>query len=144
MFSKLTSRVTAGVLGTGVLVLVSGQALAVVPPVETFGAGAIAICSFDGTNNVAVQHFDKIIFQIDTQLQPAPGADPAALAAIPRMTPLDIKVRDNPRAVADLKAKVLTFLMAAVTPANRAAIRIIDVDYSTICARLGPTPVPTR
>jgi hypothetical protein len=37
--------------------------------------------------------------------------------------------------VADLEGKVLTFLGAADTPENRAAIRISDVEYAVICPR---------
>jgi hypothetical protein len=52
---------------------------------------------------------------------------------VPRLTELDIKVKDNPKTVADLKGKVLTFLGAATTATNRALIRIVDVEYAVIC-----------
>jgi hypothetical protein len=86
-------------------------------------------------NGVAVRavHMDKIIFRITDELLAAAAADQAQLDAVPRNSALDIKVLDDPRTVADLKAKVLTFLGAQVTAANRNAITVTDVDYAVVC-----------
>ena len=79
-------------------------------------------------------HFDKVIFQIATgNLVPILPADAAALKALPRNTDLDIKIIDDPRTVADLVSKVLSFLGAQpANPGNRQLIRITEVEYSTI------------
>jgi len=115
--------------------LSASQVLAVVPPVDGKGVPALARC-VEGTTTLPVLHFDKIIFMVGTgQLTPATPADFNQLNAIPRLSELDIKVKDDPKTVADLKSKVLTFLGAAITPTNRALIRIVDVEYAVICAR---------
>ncbi len=121
-------------------VVSASQALAVVPPVDGKGVGAVARCwaatPTSPTTALAVLHFDKIIFIIGQgQLAPITAADFAALNAIPRLTELDIKIKDDPKTVADLKGKVLTFMGAAPTAANRALIRIIDVEYAVICGQ---------
>jgi hypothetical protein len=82
---------------------------------------------------VRLVHMGKIIFRINGELTAAAAADQAQLDNVPRNTPHDIKVLDDPRTVADLKAKVLTFLGAQLTAANRNNTTIIDVDYSTTC-----------
>jgi hypothetical protein len=116
--------------------LAVSQALAVVPPVDGKGVPASARC-LAGTVSLPVLHFDKIIFMVGNgQLIPANPADFNQLNAVPRLTELDIKVNDNPRTVADLKSKVLTFLGAATTPTNKALIRIVDVEYAVICGQL--------
>ncbi len=61
----------------------------------------------------------EFIFHLSGVLLATAPADQPALNAVVRDSRLDIKVLDNPRTVADLKAKVLTFLRAAVTPANK-------------------------
>jgi hypothetical protein len=73
------------------------------------------------------------------QLTALVAGDQIALNAVPRLTTLDIKVLDDPRSVADVKGKVLTFLAAADTAANRNGIRIDDVDYAVVC----PNPTTT-
>ncbi len=79
-----------------------------------------------------IYHFDKVIFQLGQgNLVPLVAADVAQLNAIPRVTDLDIKIIDNPKTVAELKAKVLSFLGAANVPANRDLLRITDVEYAT-------------
>lgn len=118
----------------------SSQALAVVPPVDGRGVGAVARCwaatPTSPTTALPVLHFDKIIFTVGTgQLAPISAADFNQLNAIPRLTELDIKVKDDPKTVADLKGKVLTFLGAQTTAANRALIRIVDVEYAVICGQ---------
>jgi len=121
-------------------VLSASQALAVVPPVDGKGVPALARCwaATPGSPAKALQvlHFDKIIFMIGQgQLIPAVAADFNQLNALRRLTELDIKVKDDPRTVADLKGKVLTFLGALPNAANRALIRIVDVEYAVICGQ---------
>lgn len=113
----------------------ASQALAVVPPVDGKGVPATARCSA-GTTALPVLHFDKIIFTVGTGvLAPAIRADFNQLNAVRRLTELDIKVKDDPKTVADLKGKVLTFLGALPNAANRALIRIVDVEYAVICGQ---------
>jgi len=118
-------------------VLYSSQALAVVPPVDGKGVPATARCmAGTGTVVLPVLHFDKIIFIIGNGvLTPLVTADFNLLNATPRLTELDIKIRDNPATVADLKGKVLTFLGAVPSRANRVLIRIVDVEYAVICGQ---------
>ena len=116
-------------------VVSTSQALAVVPPVDGKGVPATARC-LAGTTALPVLHFDKIIFIVGQgALTPIIPADFNQLNAVRRLTELDIKVKDDPKTVADLKSKVLTFLGAAPTAANRALIRIVDVEYAVICGQ---------
>jgi hypothetical protein len=106
---------------------------AAVPPVDGIGKPAVIRC---GTNNGAVvraSHADKIVFALGGFLQAQLPDDQPALDKVPRNTPLDIKVLDDPRTVADLLGKVLTFLGAADTSANREAVRIMEVKYAMVC-----------
>jgi hypothetical protein len=117
---------------------ISSTVLSAVPTVETVGRGAITTCpSITTTGQAQVYHSDKIVFMIgDGNLQPLIAADFAALNAMPRLTELDIKIRDNPLAVADLKAKLLYFVGAANTTGNRALIKIVNVLYATaVCPK---------
>jgi hypothetical protein len=57
---------------------------------------------------------------------------------LPPNSPLDIKVLDDPRTVADIKKKVLDFLKVPYNQQTRNAITIIDVEYETVCAQVGP------
>ncbi len=134
------------------LSLAAGLAHAVVPSVEKAGLPATAICGIGPTGQqLVVRNFDKIIFLIRCDAQP--GAAPCLIAqnpneqpqlnAVPTNTPLDIKVLDNPRQVADIKSKVLTFLGAAVTATNRNRLQIVDVDYTAVCA-LPTTLIPAE
>jgi hypothetical protein len=129
-------------IGVAAFLIYSAQTLAVVPPVDGKGVPAVAVCppSAAGTTGLQVLHFDKIIFTITGRLLAASPNDQPALDKVPLNTELDIKVKDNPRTVADLKGKILTFLGAAdtVSPAvndNRLNIHIIDVKYAVICAK---------
>lgn len=79
-----------------------------------------------------VLHFDKIIFAITDKLQAVNPDEQSALEKIPFNTELDIKVKDDPRTVADLKGKVLSFLGAVSNPQFYPAIRIIDVEYGVV------------
>ena len=106
---------------------------AAVPPVDSIGKPAIIRC---GTNNGAVvraSHADKIVFAISGFLQAQLPDDQPGLDKLPRNTPLDIKVIDDPRTVADLSGKVLSFLGAADTSANREGLRIAEVKYAMVC-----------
>jgi hypothetical protein len=117
-----------------VLTLAAGLAHATVPPVDPIGQPAIVVCKVQ-PNGVQVRavHMDKIIFHITGELDAANPNDQPQLDNVPRNTKLDIKVLDDPRTVADLRAKVLTFLGAAVTPANRNAIVVDEVAYAVVC-----------
>ena len=112
------------------------QALAAVPTVEAVGRGAITTCPAIAAT-AQVYHSDKIVFIIgDGNLQPLIAADFPALNALPRLTELDIKIRDNPNAIANLKAKLLFFIGAANTADNRALIKIVNVLYATaVCPK---------
>lgn len=79
-----------------------------------------------------VLHYDKIIFMISGELKAANPDEQERLDKIPRQTELDIKVKDNPRYVADIKAKVLSFLGAMVSPNYYPAIKIVDVEYTAV------------
>ncbi len=144
---KKSFALTAVSLAAASFMMIAGQAQAVVPPVDPKGVAADSQCgTLPGTPPGQVRHFDKIIFSIVPNvlggtLVAANPADQRRLSSVPRNTELDIKVVDNPKTVADLKAKVLSFLGAAVTAANRQQIRIIDVDYAVICSTPQITPV---
>lgn len=108
--------------------------LAVVPVVEAVGKGAVISCGVTTAGvTVYAQHADKIIFRLGGALQAANAADQPQLDQVPRNTELDIKVLDNPRRIADLKGKVLTFIGAADTAANRAGVGILQVQYAMVC-----------
>jgi len=117
-------------------------ALAATPAVESVAAPAQIRCNVaGGGNNVYAVHADKIIFRLTGPLQAVDPADQAALDKIPRNSELDIKVLDNPFAVADLRGKVLSFI-AAVDNANaRQVVAIVDIDYAMVCP-VKPFPLP--
>jgi hypothetical protein len=133
---KLHSFCGSAVLS--VLAFASGLAQADVPLVDPIGQPAIVVCKMVNGQPVRAVHMDKIIFHITGELVAANQNDQPQLDAVPRNRRLDIKVLDDPRTIADLKAKVLTFLAAAVTPANLNTIVIDDVDYAVVC----PNPQP--
>jgi hypothetical protein len=114
------------------------QAWAVVPGVDTIGIPAITQCPTVSPVPLAF-HSDKIVFVITGGLVANVAVDQLALNSLPRNLELDIKVRDNPTRVANLKAKVLSFLGASLNPAtpNFANIRINDVEYTAVvCPKL--------
>jgi hypothetical protein len=111
-------------------VLHSGPTVATVPSVDERGTPASLLCPRATTDRI--WHFDKIVFAITGQLKAASDADQPRLNALPRTTELDIKVLDNPKTVADLKGKVLTFLGALPSPENRPSIRILEVEYAVV------------
>jgi hypothetical protein len=106
---------------------------AAVPDVDPVGKGALVRCG--ATNGVSIRatHADKIVFLLTGPLQAALPGDQQALDLVPRNTDLDIKVLDDPKMVADLKGKVLTFLGAANTSENRLQVRITQVLYAMVC-----------
>jgi hypothetical protein len=110
-------------------------AYAAVPSVDRAGKPALVVCPATTTGAPKrVYHFDKVIFQIAAgNLVPIAAVDANALNALPRSTDLDIKIIDDPRTVADLESKVLSFLGAQPANAvNRQLLRISDVEYTTI------------
>lgn len=114
------------------IVAAADVAHAAVPPVDKAGKPALVVCPAGTAKRIF--HFDKVIFQLSTgNLIPIIAADAAALNALPRNTDLDIKIIDDPRTVADLESKVLSFLGAQPSNAgNRQLLRIPDVEYTTI------------
>ena len=80
-----------------------------------------------------IQHWDKIEFSIvSTTL--------AQRLNLSANSELDIKVLDDPHKVADLKQKVLNFLLVPNAP--KSAIKIIDVEYAIICGTSLPSNPP--
>ena len=114
--------------------IIPATSFADVPPVDPGGRPARILCgNTAGGQQVFAAHADKIIFTLSGALVAQQQADQAALNAVPRDTELDIKVLDDPRTIADLKGKVLSFIRAADNAAARAAVKIIDVDYAMVC-----------
>jgi hypothetical protein len=131
--SRNTSRIglaAAAALAASTFTL----AHAAVPAVDAIGKGAVIRCG-SNANGKAVEafHADKIVFRLIGQLVATLPQDQPALDAIARNTGLDIKVLDNPRTVADLRGKVLTFLGAMDVPANRESVEILEVKYAMVC-----------
>lgn len=134
-----TLRSPAAIAAAALALAVPAVSHAAVPPVDPVGKAAQVTCGVSnaGTKVLAV-HADKIIFVLTGFLQAALPGDQPVLDKVPRNDELDIKVLDNPRTVADLKGKVLTFLGALDTPPNRQAVRIVDVDYAMVCPAAHP------
>ena len=127
---------TAALLAAGAAAILPATSLAVVPPVDPVGLPARAVCgNTAGGQQVFAAHADKIIFMLtDAQeLVALQQADQPALDNVPRNTELDIKVLDDPRTIADLKGKVLSFIRAADGAVARSKVKIIDVDYAMVC-----------
>ncbi len=100
------------------------------PAVDSRGVPAIATCP--ATLDVpSIFHSDKIVFTINGPLTAVIVNDQAKLDALPRGIPLDIKVRDNPASIANLKGKVLSFVGAKADQENAQAINITNVLYAT-------------
>jgi YVTN family beta-propeller protein len=83
-----------------------------------------------------VQHWDKIEFMINS-------TELAQSLKLTANTELDIRIRDDPKNVTDLKQKVLDFINSP--NATRDDISIMDVDYAAICASSTPisSGIPT-
>ena len=118
----------------GAILLVSVLALGVLTPQTA--AGGIRI----GDSCDIVEHWDKIIFIID---EDESDVIPEELLE----TELDIKVRDDPGTVSDIKGKVRAFLEGGffvdptgdfieLTPEQVAELEleIVDVEYAIVCA----------
>ena len=132
--------VVLGVLAT-IELLACSAVMAAVPPLEGYGGPAVYSCPTTITRDTPY-YSDKIVFIITGALTAAKPVDQQALDALPHNTELDIKVRDNPRAVAFLKSKILTFLGAQVEPINAGVIQILSVQYTVImCPAVAATPV---
>jgi hypothetical protein len=121
---------------TTIPVLHSESTIAAVPSIDKNGAPALATCPLGNADRI--YHFDKIIFEITDHLKAALAADQQRLDALPLKTKLDIKVLDDPRRIADLKGKVLTFIGALPIADNRLLIEIDEVEYAVV---LCPKPV---
>ncbi len=114
-------------------------ALADVPPLDSVGRPARVLCNVVGGQAIWAAHADKIIFRLTNHPLAMNANDQMALNALPLNEEMDIKVLDDPGTIADLKGKVLTFLRAVNNPANRALVKIVDVDYAMVCP-LVPQP----
>jgi hypothetical protein len=129
-------RIQQGAVALATIAALSLPSLgaAAVPQVDGKGQGAVFRCGTN-PNGAAVRafHADKIVFEITGFLLAEIDADQPALDQVPRNTALDIKVKDDPTTVADLKGKVLTFLGARDGPVNRESIRIAQVLYAMVC-----------
>jgi hypothetical protein len=107
---------------------------AATPPVDPVGRPAVISCGKSAQGLIiTAAHADKIIFMLTGPLHATNPVDQLALDKIPRNTELDIKVIDNPKTVADLKGKVLTFLGAVDNVDFRQFIKIISVEYAMVC-----------
>ena len=135
----MKKRITSVVLSLGMFGLVLSSSQIVNAQIIT--RTATTRCSI-------IEHWDKIVFLIlDTNL--------AEFTQLPVNSPLDIKVLDDPKTVADLKKKVLDFLSEhypiplAGIQLTPTMIRIRSVEYAQTCIEsiatetttLPPTPL---
>ena len=128
-----TPRIALALAAASAIATIPTLTSAAVPLVDSVGKGALIRC---GTTNgviIRASHADKIVFMIVGFLQAQLPNDQPALDKLPRNDQLDIKVLDDPKTVADISGKVLTFLGAADTTENRAALRIVEVKYAMVC-----------
>jgi hypothetical protein len=132
-------RTSASAAALILAAIIPVNSFAAVPPVDPLGQPARITCgNTAGGVQIFASHADKIIFTLTGALVAQQQADQAALNNVPRDTELDIKVLDDPRTIADLKGKVLSFIRAVDSAAARAAVEIIDVEYAMVC----PTRLP--
>ena len=135
-------RTSASAAALVLAAIFPAASFAAIPPVDHLGRAARVLCGTTaGGVQIFASHADKIIFMLTDsppELVAVQQADQAALNNVPRNTELDIKVLDDPRTIADLKGKVLSFMRAVDSPAARSKVKIIDVDYSMTC----PTRLP--
>jgi hypothetical protein len=140
LFTPLLAAAAAALYADGV---------SAAPPVDMIGRPALVACppATATANASSIQHFDKIIFKITGHLI-APASTTGAANAQGILDefvkgvmdkPLDIKVVDNPKTIADLKGKVLSFVGAdPKNPENWPLVEIIDVEYaSVVCPKGG-------
>ena len=117
-------------------------AYAAVPPVDRAGRPALSVCPAGPPGRIF--HFDKVIFQLSPgNLLPIIAADAVALNALPRNADLDIKINDDPRTVAVLESKVLSFLGARNNVANRTSSEFRTSNIRRSSARKDITPPST-
>ena len=129
-----TRLISAPIAALMLAAIIPATSFADVPEVDPVGRPARIVCgNTAGGQQVFAAHADKIIFTLSGALAAQQQADQAALNNVPRDTELDIKVIDDPRTIADLKGKVLSFIRAADNAAARAAVKIVDVDYAMVC-----------
>lgn len=102
-----------------------------VPIVENKGIPAVGICGSTAAIPVAY-YSDTIVFDITGQLIAGVSTDQAKLNLLPRGTPLDIKIRQSPSMLSDLKAKILSFLGAKTDFQNAQAITITSVTSAAV------------
>ena len=127
-------RVRAPAAALILAAILPATSFADVPPVDAVGRPARILCgTTPGGQQVFAAHADKIIFTLSGALVAQQQADQAALDNVPRDTELDIKVLDDPRTIADLTGKVLSFIRAVDSAVARAAVKIIDVEYAMVC-----------
>ncbi|MBN8508434.1 MAG: hypothetical protein J0L57_07475 [Burkholderiales bacterium] len=111
--------------------------------VDRFGKPGVIVCGKSATGaTIEAVHVDKIIFMLTNttvNLQATHPEDQEELNAIPRGVELDIKVLDNPKRIADLRGKVLSFIGAVDLPTYRQFVKIIDVDYAVVCPAATPS-----
>lgn len=117
--------------------LFCNHAIAAVPVIENIGIPALVDCAVDLTHETAF-YSDKIFFNITGALKARLPEDQAKLDKLPRDTDLDIKVRDDPKRISNIKNKVLTFIGAQPNAANRTNIKIVDVSYSVVLCAEAP------
>ena len=93
-----------------------------------------------------VQHWDKIIFTAIELFFPFDSPD--GKTELREDIQFDVKVRDNPDELADLKQKTADKLTelgykleGTEIPISFASIQIIDVEYSIICAATPDPPI---
>ncbi len=93
-----------------------------------------------------VQHWDKIIFEVIEIFFPFDSPD--GKTELRENIQFDVKVRDNPDELADLKQKTADKLTelgykleGTEIPISFASIQIIDVEYSIICAASSDPPI---
>lgn len=134
-----TLRIPNALAAAVIALAVPATSQATVPVVDPVGKAAQINCGVSNAGaKVAAAHADKIIFSLTGGLPAVDPNDQTALDKIPRNMPLDIKVLDNPRTVADLKGKVLSFIGAVDNLDTRQAVTIVDVEYAMVCAAANP------
>ena len=132
MMSTLSTSLAS--IAAAAALVVPDLSQAAVPVVDPLGRPAQIVCGTSAAGvTIYAAHADKIIFRLAGPLQAANAADQPILDLVPRNTELDIKVLDNPKRIADLKGKVLTFIGAVDNTANRGGVGIMQVQYAMVC-----------
>ncbi len=127
MYTKTLKALTVAVTLTAGI---TSPAFATVPKFDNLGVPAVMQCTTALKGRIL--HSDKIIFKIlPGVLVAVTPADQGALNQLPRGYEMDIKVSDDPRTIAGLRGKVLSFMGAALTDQNARLITIVNVAYAT-------------